>query len=162
MNALQLTHAIACSSVLKHFVRDVVSADYREPDASTLILPCAYIVNTDIASDPGRHWLAITIGDNAELELFDSYGLSPPHYSHVRLLKDLSSRFGTELTYNRKRLQHAESNVCGQYCLYYLLMKQKYNLSVSAIVDRFIIILQIILRNVPVKYRNNVTIRKLV
>ena len=40
--------------------------------------PTFYIVNTDPISKPGRHWIAIYVGD--EVEFFDSLGRKPDYY----------------------------------------------------------------------------------
>ena len=41
----------------------------------------AYIVNTDISTDPGEHWVAIYVGID-QVIFFDSYG-RPPEEQYV-------------------------------------------------------------------------------
>ena len=77
------------------------------------------IVNTDTADKSGTHWCAMYLSsDDGKAEFFDSYGEPPTVYSDyfMRTIKRNSSTY----TYNRKRLQNDTSNVCGQYCLFYL------------------------------------------
>jgi hypothetical protein len=56
-------------------------------------VPCArkypsyFIINTDIASDRGSHWLACRV-DARKCEYFDSIGLPPMHKEFFQLFKD--------------------------------------------------------------------------
>ena len=38
---------------------------------------CGLIINTDTHDLPGKHWIAIYLGENGGREYFDSYGLPP-------------------------------------------------------------------------------------
>ena len=44
--------------------------------------PFALVVNSDVASGPGEHWLALYAPrDSLKIEMFDSFGLPPNIYS---------------------------------------------------------------------------------
>ena len=67
-----------------------------------------------------KHWIALYIKDNV-VDFFDSFGRPPIHFM---------LRFkGKHVIVHSKRLQHDESNVCGYYCLAFIYMKLKGNLS---------------------------------
>ena len=79
----------------------------------------AFIANTDPASKPGAHWVAFYFPSDNRGEFFDSYG-HPPAFYH-RSFENVLKNNGRSWTYNRECLQGMSSQVCGQYCLYYLL-----------------------------------------
>ena len=56
---------------------------------------------------------------------FDSYGLAP---AFVGLESYMDTYFLAGWIYNRKTLQALFSNVCGHYCVYYILFRCRYNL----------------------------------
>ena len=60
----------------------------------------------------GEHWLALYQDGNDTLEIFDSFGLNPDIYNIVLPQAEV-------VTYSSKQLQSINSNVCGQYCLYF-------------------------------------------
>ena len=62
----------------------------------------------------GEHWLALYLdGWEDRLEIFDSYGLNPGIYNIVLPQAAV-------VTYSGKQLQSINSNLHGQYCLYFL------------------------------------------
>ena len=76
--------------------------------------PCCYVANTDPLSLPGTHWVAFYLDSSSQLEFFDSYGSSPEDYNfpippHL-----------TSIVCNQYPIQKIQSDVCGQYCVYYL------------------------------------------
>ena len=62
-------------------------------------------------------------------EFFDSYGHPPEYY-------DESFKFETIETWNKRKLQSSWSEVCGQYCIFYLYHKSR-GYSMSKIVNLF-------------------------
>ena len=61
----------------------------------------------------GEHWLALYQDEwEDRLEIFDSYGLNPDIYNIVLPQAAV-------VTYSGKQLQSINSNLCGQYCLYF-------------------------------------------
>ena len=78
----------------------------------------AYIVNTHVSSLPGEHWLCLILDQQkGEYEFFDFYGRQPGEFP--TLWKTLSplllSSFNPGVT----------STVCGDYCVYFCLMKSR-------------------------------------
>jgi len=122
MNTRQLECVINCDSVMK----DKVIGVYARDQIPTRIesFPCGLIVNTDKSYLPGRHWLAFYFESKDKVEFFDSYGHSPEYFNF------------TADVYNNKRLQSSTSDVCGQYCLYFLLNRCR-GLPMKAFVNQF-------------------------
>ena len=77
---------------------------------------CCYIVNTEDHTEPGEHWVSFFFpGDDGCPEYFDSYGLMP-------LLSIFYEFLGKrDFLFNNITLQAPLSNVCGQYCLFFLM-----------------------------------------
>lgn len=81
----------------------------------------ALVVNTDRASEPGRHWLALLGTCGAEedeeertLYYFDSFGGRP----RVRSISRFCRRHFSRVHYNRRRHQRLDEETCGAYCVY--------------------------------------------
>jgi len=82
----------------------------------------AYIVNTDPASKPGEHWLAIWT-QNGVCEVFDSYGLPLSTYKQPDLQRWIGQwKF---VVHNQDTLQALHSQTCGHYALVYLKAKAR-------------------------------------
>ena len=116
MNTSSLQCIVRCDSVLSNCAVGIFAAD--ELPTRLHSLPVAFIVNTDKRMDLGRHCVAFYISSSAKGEFFDSYGNLPSYYSNE--FENFFDRNGMKLTYNEKGLQGFNSNVCGQYCTYYL------------------------------------------
>lgn len=86
----------------------------RNPPISTL--PCAFVWNTAPSSSPGEHWVACYIDKQLRAWYFDSSGEPIPNmfknylssYSPIRLVM--------------KPVQHILSNLCGHYCVMFLIL----------------------------------------
>ena len=63
-----------------------------------------YVVFTGIS--PHGHWVVLDLKNNF---FFDSFGKSPLSYGLPHM------------NYNKQIIQHSSSDVCGLYCLYFLL-----------------------------------------
>lgn len=99
----------------KHFT-GVFPADHLPP----IKKETAFIVNTDTHDQNGSHWLAMFIQDKNTLEFFDSFGLPPSTYHPF--ISQYASQF-KHVKWNETSFQSPTSNVCGQYCTYYLLKR---------------------------------------
>ena len=73
----------------------------------------AYIVNTDISTDPGEHWVAIYFRRD-QVIYFDSYGRPPEEQYVLPFIERNSSRW----IHNKECLQSPWSKVCGIWCIY--------------------------------------------
>ena len=98
--------------------------------------PVFLIVNVDVSSLPGSHWLAIRIG-KCRIELFDSLGFKPdlwgayPKY----LLKFLGRYLTSHKFMHTPVLQPRFTHSCGLFCIYFIIFRQF--LSFSNCVARF-------------------------
>ena len=77
--------------------------------------PAGLISNKNLHDLPGTHWVAMYFTSPGNSEFFDSYGFPPEVYG----MEDYFSRKVT--MYNDLPLQGITSDVCGHYCLFYLL-----------------------------------------
>jgi hypothetical protein len=77
------------------------------------VFPACFVVNTDVASKPGEHWVACYAKSRGEVEFFDSYGMPVGAYPHIRLPNKVTKR-------NTVSLQAISSNACGHFCIYYI------------------------------------------
>lgn len=118
MNTHQLQCAIECDPFMRKTVLGVFSAD-RIPNIPNH-RPVGFIVNTDPIQAPGRHWISFFINKDNVIECFDSYGKHPKELS--KYIAIFLSRF-KNIEINDKRLQSFKTNVCGQYCLFYLMCR---------------------------------------
>ena len=81
--------------------------------------PFCFIVNSAPSSSQGEHWLAVHIDMHGQGELFDSYG-HPADFYDQRLEAFLDKNCIGH-SFNARELQTLWSDVCVQFCLYYLL-----------------------------------------
>lgn len=82
--------------------------------------PSSLVLNTDKHDEGGSHWLAVYIQDEETLDFFDSFGLPPEAYG-----EDIA-RFVMNYRHVRRNkipLQSLTSNVCGQYCIYFIIKR---------------------------------------
>ena len=107
-----------CKSIFKGvFPADKISSIRVQP-------PFGYVVNTDISTQPGRHWCSIYINQyDRNGEFFDSYGNHQSYYG--KRFVDFLNRHCKRWTYNQSGLQGPLSATCGQYCIFYLLHRCK-------------------------------------
>lgn len=78
--------------------------------------PSACVINTDLSSAPGAHWVAIYIDEFGDGEYYDSFGLPPQHKEIVEFLdRNCFNRW----SYNNQIIQEMspESLTCGNYCV---------------------------------------------
>ena len=77
------------------------------------------IINLDTYIGPGTHWVAYRNIDRF-CEYFDSFGLMMPTE-----VKKYMATSGKQLEYSGDEIQERDSVLCGYWCLYYLLERQK-------------------------------------
>ena len=76
-------------------------------------------MNTVPHDQPAAHWVCLYV-TSPVVEYFDSYGLPPLH----RDIQDFIRRHG-EGIHNPHVYQDLNTDVCGQYCVYYLHQRHK-------------------------------------
>ena len=107
MNELEIDHYLSHDVYTKKYFRGVMAYDelpYTQKAKSGL-----YIVNTDISTGPGIHWVSILVGDICEY--FDPLG-NPPDKC-----KPFIENQEKVYIYSDKKIQAPESDVCGDYCV---------------------------------------------
>ena len=112
MNTLQIKWALERNAFTKKIFARVFDADEVPEIIDTF--PCGFVANTDPSTEPGTHWIAFYFPSREKGEFFDSYGNPPEHYGF---------KFYKIETCNKHKLQSLWSNVCGQYCIFYLYIK---------------------------------------
>ena len=132
MDTIQLTLILRKDKYTRGVFHGVYPSDKLPTTVSSF--PSLFIANVDTSDKPGSHWVVFYFTKDREEEFFDSYGLSPSHYTGLftRFLNDNSK----EWTFNSVTLQSIESKVCGHYCLYFALFRSR-QVSMSTIVHRF-------------------------
>ena len=80
------------------------------------------VFNYDNSNESGSHWVAVFIGNNQNVEYFDSYAYPPLNHSLAQKMKILSH--DKEIVYNKTCFQ-GNSSACGQYCLVYFLLRTR-------------------------------------
>jgi hypothetical protein len=83
--------------------------------------PTFFIVNTDIASGKGKHWVVIFVSHIPEY--FDSLGRPPKHY-HKHFQHYLINH-GPYYLFSNKRSQNIGTNSCGKFCLFYIFYRSR-------------------------------------
>lgn len=117
MNTLDIQRILRRDPYTTRYFVGVFPSD-KIPPIQTF--PAVLVINTDKHTDVGSHWLALFIEENRTLEFFDSYGLHPETYGEdiARFVMNYP-----KLKYNTVSLQSPTSNVCGQYCIYFLVKR---------------------------------------
>ncbi|PJE78540.1 hypothetical protein CI610_02510 [invertebrate metagenome] len=85
-----------------------------------LSVPSFMVCNTDPDNKQGQHWIAMYIDEKRRGEYYDPYGLSPFHLDFINFL----NRQCKTWIYNPVAVQHLNSLVCGQHCIYYLVHRE--------------------------------------
>ena len=78
------------------------------------------IINLDTQTGNGTHWVAYRNIDDTVCEYFDSFGLIMS-----KEIKNYLKTSGEKLVYSSDEIQGRNSVLCGYWCLYYLLERQK-------------------------------------
>lgn len=84
--------------------------------------PQLVICNTDPSNKPGKHWVLFYF-ENDDVDFFDSLGNDIEKYgkTFVNFIKRYSNFFNQ----SNIRTQPINSDLCGEYCLYYAYNKCK-------------------------------------
>ena len=115
MNNLQIEGLLKKDSQAKKILKNVCTLDEIE----VLSYPSAYVINSDTSNKKGEHWVAVYFDKNRRGKYFYSYGL-PPAILGPEAYMD---RFSLDWIYNRKTIQSLFSNVCGHYCVHFILLR---------------------------------------
>jgi hypothetical protein len=135
MDGLTLDRALKQCSQTKKYYCGVYSID-NFPVQCAKSYPCFYLVNTDISSGGGEHWLILFYTTPQHLEIFDSLGQTPYAYKK-RMLKYIEKSGPETVLYSNKRLQSLRSNVCGAHCLFFAYKKCQKKMSMASVLNRY-------------------------
>lgn len=80
-------------------------------------LPASFIFNTDIATKPGQHWIAVLVTSES-VEYFDSTGRRPVITGFLR-------RVGKPVLYNNHQIQSKDSIACGLFACDFLMRRSR-------------------------------------
>ena len=114
MNTLQIERLLKKDLKSKTIFKKVCALDQLEKPT----FPSAYVINSDLSSEPGEHWVAVYFDKRSRGEYFDSCGLPP---TLVGLESYINTYFLSGWIYNRKTLQAYFSSFCAHYCVYFIL-----------------------------------------
>lgn len=89
-----------------------------------------YIMNLDSSTGSGTHWVCFHKKGN-ELAYFDSFGTEPPQEAYEIMTKGKK----TMAYYSDKVVQDTKSNICGFYCILFLL---HFKLTDGSVHDSFV------------------------
>ena len=116
MNTVQIAHALEQDPVTSKTFCGVFPSN-KLPQ-TVIKYPCGFVANTDPSDKPGTHWVAFYFPTEEKGEFFDSYGQPPSFYRDS--FGDFLNKHSYEWNFNTRKLQSAWSDVCGQYCIFYL------------------------------------------
>lgn len=110
MNEVEIRRITMTHPLLKSSFEDVLSIDeVRQPSKT----PASFIYNTDPADKPGEHWVAVYYTRQGQFWYFDSLAQPPPTEFIIMY---------SPLIHWTMPVQSVFSNVCGQYCIYFLYL----------------------------------------
>ena len=113
MNTKQLWNALCLNAVTNKYFDGIYSSDTLKEIVDK---PNLIICNTDPSNKSGEHWVLFFFRDSS-VDFFDSLGRDIKYYGSVFL--DFIANFVDNYKQCVKRTQPIESDLCGQYCLYY-------------------------------------------
>ena len=113
MNTKQLWNALCLNPVTNNYFDGIYSSDTLKDIVEK---PELIICNTDPSDKPGEHWVLFFFRDKS-VDFFDSLGRDINYYGSVFI--DFIANFTRSYKQCIKRTQPVESDLCGQYCLYY-------------------------------------------
>jgi len=116
MNTIQILRALEQDPVTSKRFCGVFPCD--ELPKTIDKYPCGFVANTDPSGEPGTHWVAFYFPSDQKAEFFDSYGQPPDYYRSS--FEDFLNKHSDEWGFNERKLQSAWTDVCGQYCIFYL------------------------------------------
>lgn len=129
MNTIQVENILRADCKLSSIFEGVFPSD-RLP-AFCDENKTAMVMNLDPHDQAGSHWVCLYI-ENGHGEYFDSYGESPPVKNFVSFIK----RNCTSWNFNRNELQSLNTDVCGDYCIWFLSERAR-GKSMQDIVSQF-------------------------
>jgi hypothetical protein len=78
------------------------------------------IVNTDLSTNSGRHWVVVLRNKKTSFEIFDSLGVT---LEKEEILKQHSKFNIKYFDVNQSQFQQNNTSSCGHYCIYYSIQR---------------------------------------
>lgn len=128
MNSLQIEHILKSHYATGPNFRGCFAADQLNSIMLNAKFPISLVVNTDISTKPGEHWVAVFIYSANSVEYFDSLAEAPNEH-----IENFLSKF-LRVIKNEKILQNPFTDVCGHFCIYFIV-KRSLGISFSSIVN---------------------------
>ena len=122
MDEAQLRNCLTNDFHISKFPHKVLARN----EIAQVCSPGIHIVNTDLSSQPGSHWVLIILNKRCESFIFDSLALHADYASDI-----LNSLHGKVHLVTTNILQAPLSQTCGGYCLYFARLMT--SLGVSAV-----------------------------
>ena len=136
MDGLTIDRALKYCSVTKPYYKGICSIDTIPNKTTFFNKPGFVIINTDISSGSGEHWIILFVANSNYIEIFDSLGQSPRAYGE-HFSKFLNKFPAKTFIYTNKQLQNLKSNVCGSHVLFFAFKKCQKKLSLASLVNRY-------------------------
>jgi len=131
MNSTELRN-ILCCTVPKEYETGVYACDQLSFVKNKAF---AIICNNQESTERGGHWIAFFKRKCDEsVEMFDSFGMPVTFYSNF--VNQFLKCKGKYVIRSNLQLQSNFSNVCGQFCVYFLVMRIQ-NMSFLDIINSF-------------------------
>ena len=113
----------------KEVFKGVHSASQLPVMGKKIHYPFCFVCNTDNGKKSGLHWVAFYFDCRGKGHYFDSFGSYPYHKEWVNYLTGHS--YVGDWDFCRAEVQPLDSDACGHYCIYYLMMRHHTPLDVS-------------------------------
>ena len=120
MNTKQLWYALIKNVETESYFDGVFSIDLLQ---SISVQPKLIICNTDPSFEKGEHWVLFFFPENNIAEFYDPLGRSLNFYD--KEFGEFISKYSDKYMLSSVRTQPYNSNLCGEYCLYYALNRCK-------------------------------------
>jgi len=129
MNTLEINRIIKNNPILNKYYCGIYPSDLLPDNPQK---PCYFVVNTDPAYLPGKHWIVIHIDKFGKIEYFDSFGRAPLQRNFVEFIQ----KYGKSFIYNKEQIQSNTSTTCGKFCILYIAFRAN-GLSMKEIISLF-------------------------
>lgn len=116
MDSYQLRFALL--SCIDDFTAVCAVDQLREIKQTSFFIVC----NNQKSSESGMHWLAFhKTSQSSTIEFFDSFGF--PLQFYPKEMYEFCMKNGSSLEYSSTQFQSNLSDVCGNFCLYFLIKR---------------------------------------
>ena len=108
---------IRLNGILKRFkpLTNIFIGVFGKNELKATSYPFCLISNESNYGTKGTHWVALYFDVAGNCDYFDSYGQPPK-----KEIQDFMNKHAKSIQVNTKQFQSIDSDVCGQYCIYFL------------------------------------------